>query len=476
LDLRRSAGGPALLVRVALAPLGAGIALAALGADGALAQSIDIPRQDVTFRWTPPNQGEPAGYFVYYRFNDDEDEIVHMIDDPDDLDDVITGNYGDVVVARVTAVDEYLTEGPSSPLSDPVRFVMPAVPGDGGDGGGDGGALPPVPEPIPEDAPGIGAVPLDFNGDAASDLLLTHSQTGAVAALAVTGSISPGDPIPVFAAAQGRRLVGAGDFYGNGTTDLLWRLDLSGWLVMTPMLDYRAVNQGIVDSTLGSRWEVVDIADYDGDRRADLLLLNEHERMLRVRTMMGTRTLQEEDFGGTPRPYWRVAGSGDFDGDGRDEVLWVQELSYGSRVDAFLHLWRFSDDLSSVQIQNLGKLILDGGGIAGVGDFDGDGIDEILQRSVYSGALRIRSLGLAGPVVDARVPSVGGDGRYTLLGIGDYDSGAGGDDLVLSDRLDHHLEIWHMNGFAAPRRNVLSTNLDPKWDVVPFMLGNLTQP
>src|SRR5262249_6977401 len=135
--------------------------------------------------------------------------------------------------------------------------------------------------------------------------------------------------IPLPAAPSGARVVGTGDYDGNGAADLLWENSSTGALTLW-LLNGGAVGAtGVLDrSSLPSAeaWHVGGSADFNGDGRGDRMLFSRVRGEVEVWTFAGpavaTRTRHDGHVGA-----WSVAAVDDTDGDGMAEIVWVDELA-----------------------------------------------------------------------------------------------------------------------------------------------------
>jgi hypothetical protein len=134
-----------------------------------------------------------------------------------------------------------------------------------------------------------------------------------------------------------------------------------------------------------------------------------------------------------------VIASGDFDGDGMANILWRHPDS--GDVD----IWGLTGDLS------LGSFGEDGSrwAIIGAGDFDGDGRDDLLLRRSWSDLLAVR-LSTRGVFdqIDYERNTERSDRQ--VVAMGDYD-GDGRTDLVVYNGYSGSVRVWYLNGYRVTR-------------------------
>ena len=251
-----------------------------------------------------------------------------------------------------------------------------------------------------------------------------------------------------------------GDFNGDGKDDVLLRRGDGGWRLYA--MDGRthiAAESGVADIDADPAWVFAGAGDFNGDGKDDVLLRHA-DGGWRYYAMDGRTRIAGEsgDAGLTADAAWRVAGVGDFDGDGNDDVL----LRHAG--DMRWHFYPMD-----------GREILDGGGnanltrkaewsVAGIGDLDGDGSDDVLLRK-DSGAWYFYPMegrryisGRHGP---ARLT---GKAEYALAGLGDFD-GDGKEDALL--RRDDGLWYYYpMDGREIlDGRGVSNLTRNTEWSV-----------
>ena len=307
----------------------------------------------------------------------------------------------------------------------------------------------------------------DLNGDGRDDVLVRHT-SGRWYYYAMNGRI------PIGGTSGGARLnsdtswrlAGIGDFNGDGRDDVLVRHTSGRWY-------YYAMNGRIpIGGTSGgarlnsdTSWRLAGIGDFNGDGRDDVLVRHTSGRWYYY-AMNGRIPIGGTSGGArlNSDTSWRLAGIGDFNGDGRDDVLvrhtsgrWyyyamngripIGGTSGGARLNSDTS-WR----------------------LAGIGDFNGDGRDDVLVRHTsgrwYYYAMNGRNP-IRGTSGGARLNS---DTSWRLAGTGDL-NGDGRDDVLVR----HTSGRWYyyaMNG-RNPIRGTSGgarLNSDTRW-AIPHPVG-----
>jgi hypothetical protein len=221
-------------------------------------------------------------------------------------------------------------------------------------------------------------------------------------------------------------------------------------------------------------WKVVGSGDFNGDKRADLLL-RRNDGQVGIWYMKGGRILQEVFPGGQdPHGIFQIQGVVDFDKDGQSDILWRHQ-------DGYLSIWhggdRHRDSYPSYWNQG-GPLPADWE-IVGLGDFNGDGYGDIMQRHT-SGQLAIWYM-KGSAMVGEQYPPTKLDAHWKLRGVGRLDNEPTDDALWWNDQtgqlsvfLDGYYQlggIWYHNVVGPTNTSwkvqaVTDVNRDGRADIV----------
>ena len=243
-----------------------------------------------------------------------------------------------------------------------------------------------------------------------------------------------------------------------------------GTMKITALESGAPVTLPTVQDTL---WELAGAGDFDRDGNTDLLWRyygsGDQQGLTVIWYMNGTEI---DRYGFLPTVQdtdWRIEGTGDFNGDGILEILWRY---YGT---GDFQGWNIVWYLNGTEISDYGfpPAVTDlNWKVAGIGDFDGDGKAEPLLR--YDGPGEFQGLNIIWYLDGMEIASYGfpprvDDLTWKMDGAGDFD-GDGKTDLLWRNygpALQGWTVIWYMNG-ATPKGlpETLTSVYDINWRIV----------
>ena len=269
-------------------------------------------------------------------------------------------------------------------------------------------------------AAAAGNAAFDFSGSGRSDIVSRHSRTGDVEVRSTDG-LTVSEAATHLGVAAAWKMVGSGDFDGDGKSELLWRRSYDGGVAMWFMNGNAFYTPARPYNDPDLSWHIAAIADLNGDGRADIVTRHEatgevYERLMNRDSIIAQRKLFTE-----PDLDWRIVAAADFDGDGLGDLLWRNRVS-GQVQTQRRDGGKFASRVTVYTEVNPSWFI------AGTGDIDGDGRADVLMHNRTTGALSLyfrNGAALATPVeisrqsdtswYPAQLGDYNGDGRADVL-------------------------------------------------------------
>lgn len=300
-----------------------------------------------------------------------------------------------------------------------------------------------------------------FFGDWTSDILLRRSTDGVTAIWSMDGANVTQANVTQWQAGNEWALQGFGDFNSDGRDDFLLRRNVDSVTAIWSMNGVNVIASDVTAWQASSDWTIQGVADFDGDGFDDLLWRRD-DGVTAVWQMNGTTVTSADVTLWQAGNEWAVAGLGDFNGDGRDDILWRRS------TDGVLAIWQ----MDGVQVVNADVTSQQADfdwSISGVGDFNGDGQDDILLRH-DSGIGAVWTMN--GTTIIGASPLTGAgelnlhlyNAEWRFASVGDYD-GDGADDILLQHD-GGALAILFMDGAWVADIRMTTYQVASEWGVI----------
>src|SRR5881392_2896343 len=245
------------------------------------------------------------------------------------------------------------------------------------------------------------------------------------------------------------------DFDGDCKSDVLWRNSATGEDYVWLMNGLTITRGGSLTTVDDPAWQIQGTGDFDGDGKADILWRNAVTGENYIWLMNGLSIASSGSVNFVdPASGWQVQGIGDFDGDGRDDILW-RNLSTGENYIYLMNGWAIA---SGGLIRTVADQAWQ---VKGIGDFDGDGRADILWRNSSTGQNYIYAMNGLTIASEDYLRTVA-DQAWQVKGIGDFDGDRKADTLWRNTATGEDY-AYFMNGSVIASEGSLNTAADPYW-------------
>jgi len=221
----------------------------------------------------------------------------------------------------------------------------------------------------------------DFNNDGNTDLLLQNPSTGAIATWFMQGATKLGNASFSLTPPAEYALLGVGDFSANGNNTLVLQSSLTNKIALwyTSGTNNATISGGnFVDATPDAAYKVVGIGDFNGDGKSDLVLQNQTTGQIAVWFLDGSHRYGGVLLSAVPSAGWSVVGTGDFNKDG------FTDLVFQNQTTGQIALWYLN---GTTYVGGTVLAAVPGAGyqVVGVGDYNGDGSADLLFQNQTTG-------------------------------------------------------------------------------------------
>jgi hypothetical protein len=193
----------------------------------------------------------------------------------------------------------------------------------------------------------------------------------------------------------GWRVVAAADFDANGVPDVIWQNQASRVVSVhyyrgfVPSLD---IGWAFLNAAGVPGWHVTAAADFDGNGVPDLIWQNDTTRQVTVNYYGGKGGSGYQGWAylsSMGDPGWTVAGAGDFDGNGVPDLVWQND----NTREVTIHYYggaRGAIELKSAWLDRTGK---PGWTVVAVTDYDGNGVPDLVWQNDATGQVLVSFYG-----------------------------------------------------------------------------------
>jgi len=227
---------------------------------------------------------------------------------------------------------------------------------------------------------------IDFNKDGIDDMLVRNTSTGQTFSwlLREDGTRATYKYITTIPSATWV-IEGMGDFNGDNITDILVRNITNGqtysWLMKS---DGTRQNFKLI-TTISNNWEIVGTnCDFNKDGINDIVVRNKTNGWTFTWIMQADGSRKNFKFvTSIPDSDWEIAGTGgDFNGDG------ISDIVVRNKLHGWTYVWLMNSDGSRNNYKFITNIPENQWEIAGTdNDFNGDGISDIVVRNTLNGSV-----------------------------------------------------------------------------------------
>jgi len=346
---------------------------------------------------------------------------------------------------------------------------------------------------------------MDINNDGRADIIWQNRSSGAVYAMTMNGSTVTGGGIITTEPDLNWRIV------ATSGTSLIWWHSSSGQTSLMQTNGIAAATRQLIWTEPDTTWRIVGSADMNGDSSADLIWKNSTTGAVYAMTINGSSVTGgavvhiEPDSNWkisatTPGIIWRHATTGQvaYQATGslatatkqvihtEPNTNWQilgppywQDIIYGGTTTPTAQTgqitWRHQSDGKVSAITTNGSTITGGAqfwqetnpawSIVGQGDFDGDGIRDLVWQNSVTGQVYIMLMSTPTAVKSGAVIYTEPDTNWKIVATGDI-NGDGKTDLIWWNKTTGQVSALLVNGTTIAGGGQIYTEPDTNWKIV----------
>ena len=183
----------------------------------------------------------------------------------------------------------------------------------------------------------------DFNHDGKNDILLQEISTGNLSVYFMNGTTVIGRQRIIPGPGVDWEVVGTPDLNKDGNADILFQNKLDGAISCYLMTGatitdrkyiYPSVSTG--NARIGHDWKVVGNGDFNGDGNVDIVFQNQVNGTVSCWFMNGISFVSSAYLSKAIPLAWKVVGAADFDGDGKPDLIFQNDTSGAISVWSYI--------------------------------------------------------------------------------------------------------------------------------------------
>ena len=264
-------------------------------------------------------------------------------------------------------------------------------------------------------------------------------------------------------------IAGAGDFNGDGSSDILWRNN-NGALLIYLMREGRYITH-VTPPSASLTWVLRSVADVNGDKISDLIWHSSSNGDVYVWVMGNSGQPTTTGSLGLVTGGWTISGTGDFNHDGKADLFWTRRnppqstqtsiwLLDGAAIAGYYTLSTPTIPYT-YSFKGIGRM---NGPVTGQPNADGYK-DDIVWRNSDGTVLTWRRTTVSGGVMNISQVTSGWTGNeWDLKKVADI-NGDGISDFVWLRSSDRRMEGWLMNTSSGFAQSTLIGYADQGWSL-----------
>lgn len=312
-------------------------------------------------------------------------------------------------------------------------------------------------EPASPESLLVGPIRNDFHNDLRADILWRDGVTGAAQLWAMNGLTLMSSTSVASSPDIGWKIQGIGDFGGDGKADILWRNQTTGDVVIWMMNGAAFLpSSGLVTPFTDMGWAVKGVGDFDGDGKSDILWRHDGVGDVVVWLMNGL-SIKGSGVVSLPDLSWDVIGVGDVDGNAKADIVWRHSYSQQAAV-WLMNGVSLSSGFLAPQLEEPSYV-----SALAVGDFNNDQRADVLWRNMVTGELFMRFGQFTATSAGARLnvsPPLN-DLYWQFRQSVDF-NGDGSDDILWQHATSGQVVVWLMNGATMTAGAIVGTVTDAR--------------